>query len=141
MRRLLFLAMLFTTIWNPASAQYGGLRVRIDLSQQLMTVSEGGALRYAWPVSTARRGYQTPVGTYHPQRLEPVWYSSKYDWAPMPHAIFFRGGYAIHGTYETRWLGRPVSHGCVRLSPGHARRLYDLVEEYGHSGTTIVVTR
>jgi len=37
----------------------------------------------------------------------------------MPYSIFFRGGYAIHGTYATGALGRPASHGCV----GACRRL------------------
>jgi lipoprotein-anchoring transpeptidase ErfK/SrfK len=58
-------------------------------------------------------------------------YSKKYDNAPMPHSIFFRGGYAIHGTYATGALGRPVSHGCVRLSPAHAAQLYDMVKREG----------
>jgi lipoprotein-anchoring transpeptidase ErfK/SrfK len=49
----------------------------------------------------------------------------------MPHSIFFSGGYAIHGTYATGSLGRPVSHGCVRLSPGHAAMLYDMVRREG----------
>ena len=82
----------------------------------------------------------TPVGTFRPQRLEPIWYSRKYDNAPMPHAIFFLGGYAIHGTYATRWLGRPASHGCVRLNPGNAAKLYSLVSE-ARGSTTIVVDR
>jgi hypothetical protein len=34
--------------------------------------------------------------------------------APMPHSIFFRGGYAIHGSYATGSLGRPASPGCIR---------------------------
>jgi lipoprotein-anchoring transpeptidase ErfK/SrfK len=57
----------------------------------------------------------------------------------MPHAIFFRGGYAIHGTYETRNLGRRASHGCVRLHPANARELFHIVETYGHGRTSIVI--
>ena len=49
----------------------------------------------------------------------------------MPHSIFFHGGYAIHGTYETAALGRPASHGCVRISPAHAAKLYSLVRAEG----------
>ena len=55
----------------------------------------------------------------------------------MPHAIFFHGGYAIHGSYETRYLGRPASHGCVRLHPTAAAELFSLVREYG-SGNTVI---
>ena len=46
---------------------------------------------------------------------------------------------AIHGTYEISGLGRPVSHGCVRLDPGNAAILFGLVEREGRGNTTIVV--
>ena len=79
-----------------------------------------GRPRYSWPVSTARRGYRTPTGTFRPQALA-VWHRSTiYSGSPMPHSIFFHGGYAIHGSYETKYLGRPASHGCVRLHPSNA---------------------
>jgi hypothetical protein len=90
-------------------------------------------------VSTARRGYRTPNGSYRPQRLARKWFSRKYDWSPMPYSIFFDGGYAIHGSYEISHLGRPASHGCIRLHPNNAAVLFALVKE--HMGDTqIVVT-
>jgi lipoprotein-anchoring transpeptidase ErfK/SrfK len=92
-----------------------------------------------WIVSTARRGYRTPIGTFRPLRLERVWYSTVYDNAPMPYSVFFHRGYAIHGTIEISKLGRPVSHGCVRLHPDNARMLFELIRRYGRSATTIVV--
>ena len=119
---------------SPASA---GVLVRIDNSSQRMQVYVNGGLAHVWPVSTARRGYWTPPGNYRVQRMERMWYSRKYDWSPMPHSLFFRGGYAIHGTGAIRQLGRPASHGCVRLHPGNARRLFGLVQAYG--GARILV--
>jgi lipoprotein-anchoring transpeptidase ErfK/SrfK len=113
--------------------------VHVDRSQQQMEVVVDGEERYLWRVSTARRGYITPPGTYHPQMLARHWYSRKYYNSPMPHAIFFDGGYAIHGTYEIAQLGGPASHGCVRLDPGNAATLFDLVQREGMSNTTIVV--
>jgi lipoprotein-anchoring transpeptidase ErfK/SrfK len=113
--------------------------VHVDRSQQQMEVVVDGEQRYLWRVSTARRGYITPPGTYHPQMLARHWYSRKYYNSPMPHAIFFDGGYAIHGTYEIAQLGGPASHGCVRLDPSNAATLFDLVERQGMGNTTIVV--
>ena len=113
--------------------------VHVDRSQQQMEVVVDGEERYLWRVSTARRGYITPPGTYQPQMLARHWFSRKYYNSPMPHAIFFDGGYAIHGTYEIAQLGGPASHGCVRLDPGNAATLFDLVEREGMSNTTIVV--
>jgi hypothetical protein len=47
----------------------------------------------------------------------------------MPYSIFFDGGYAIHGSYEISHLGRPASHGCIRLHPQNAALLFALVKE------------
>lgn len=113
--------------------------IRVDKTAQRLTVAVDGQPTYSWPVSTARWGYNTPNGTYHPERLEKSWYSRKYDMSPMPHSIFFDGGYAIHGSYEVSRLGRPASHGCIRLSPGHAATLFALVKEH-RGDTRIVVT-
>ena len=68
-----------------------------------------------------------------------MWYSRKYDMAPMPHSIFFHGGTAIHATYSIGMLGRPASHGCVRLSPSNAATLYKLVGKHGKQSTEITV--
>ena len=121
---------------GPAAAS---VVVHVDRSSQRMEVIVDGAPRYDWRVSTARRGYITPPGTYHPEMLARRWFSSKYDNSPMPHSIFFHRGYAIHGTYEISGLGRPVSHGCVRLDPANAAILFGLVERQGSGSTTIVV--
>jgi hypothetical protein len=104
--------------------------IRIDLSSQTMRVASSRGVE-VWPVSTARSGYVTPRGSYRPVRLERMHYSRKYDMSPMPWSIFFRGGYAIHGTGSVSQLGRPASHGCVRLAPWNASRLYSMVQAEG----------
>jgi lipoprotein-anchoring transpeptidase ErfK/SrfK len=126
---------------SPVLANAESLVVRIDLSRQRMNVSVDGQNRYSWPVSTGRPGYSTPIGTFKPKRLERVWYSTKYESAPMPYSIFFYGGFAIHGTEDVRHLGRPVSHGCVRLHPKNARALYNMVRRYGMRSTLIRIQR
>ncbi len=113
--------------------------VRVQLSSQTMEVDVDGSQFGTWPVSTARRGYRTPVGTYRPYSLQSMHYSKLYDLTPMPYSIFFHSGYAIHGTSEVRNLGRPVSHGCIRLSPAHARSLFELVQGQGPQNTTIEI--
>lgn len=115
------------------------LAVDIDLSNQRMTVSEHGVMRHTWAISSARYGYRTPTGTYQPTWMSKMWYSRQYDYAPMPHAIFFHKGVAIHGTYALSMLGRPASHGCVRLAPRNAAELFRLVSAHGKGRTEIVV--
>jgi lipoprotein-anchoring transpeptidase ErfK/SrfK len=114
--------------------------ITVDKLAQEMTVSVDGVPKYHWPVSTGRLGYDTPSGTYHPFRMEPVYFSKEFDDAPMPHAIFFTPrGHAIHGSLDTAQLGWPVSHGCVRISPENATTLYGLVSREGVNHTTVVV--
>ena len=113
--------------------------VDIDRAVQRMSVTVDSVPRYTWRVSTARRGYITPPGTYHPEMLARHWFSRKYYNSPMPHSIFFYGGFAIHGSYEISRLGRPASHGCVRLDPGNAAILFGMVQREGMAATTIVI--
>jgi lipoprotein-anchoring transpeptidase ErfK/SrfK len=125
---------------SPALAQRSVV-ARIDLSAQRMSVAIDGVPTYRWAVSTGRGRYRTPTGSYRPQRMYRRYFSRKYDNAPMPHAVFFRGGYAVHGTGHVRSLGRPASHGCVRLHPANAARFYALVGAVGRGRTRIIVTR
>jgi hypothetical protein len=113
------------------------LHVNVDLTTQQMEVI-AGAVRHCWRISSGRQSDPTPTGVFKPRRLAKMWYSTKYQ-APMPHAIFIHRGIAIHGTNEIRRLGRPASHGCIRLAPRHAATLYDLVGKHGMGSMRIVV--
>ncbi len=73
--------------------------------------------------------------------MNKIWYSKQWDNSPMPHSIFFiKDGHAIHGSYEVKNLGKPVSHGCVRISPQNATTLYALVEKNGLENTQVVLS-
>ena len=123
-----------------ASPSLASVQVVIDISTQTMTVDVSGSHYATWRVSTARNGYYTPRGSFRPYVLRKMHYSRKYDMTPMPHSIFFRGGYAIHATNAVKALGRPASHGCIRLSPGNAQKLFGLVKQYGMKKTRISIS-
>jgi lipoprotein-anchoring transpeptidase ErfK/SrfK len=127
--------------FGAGAADASQLVAEVSLSSQTMNVIIDGQPAYSWKVSTARKGYVTPTGTFTPTRLHKMWYSRKYDNSPMPHSVFFNGGYAVHGTDAIKRLGRPASHGCVRLHPAAAADFYRLVKAYGASNTSIVITR
>ena len=115
--------------------------INIDKSRQEMTVFVDGIEQYTWPVSTGRPEYSTPSGTYTPTSMNEIWYSKQWDNSPMPHSIFFmKDGHAIHGSHEVKTLGKPVSHGCVRISPQNAATLYALVETNGMQNTQVVLS-
>lgn len=112
---------------------------RVSISQQKMRIMIDGREAFEWKVSTAGKGYVTPTGSFKPTRMHEMWYSRKYDNAPMPHSVFFHGGYAVHATPHIKRLGRPASHGCIRLHPDNAADFYELVQAFGPSNTRIVI--
>ncbi len=138
-KMLAIAAVLFSAMTAPALS--AAVEVRIDISEQRMSVYQNGFPRHTWAVSTGRRGYITPTGNYRPTRMTKMHYSRKYDNSPMPHSIFFRGGYAIHGTGDLKRLGSPASHGCIRLHPDNARALYNLVTSVGAKNARISITQ
>ncbi len=130
MRLRLAAALAVAVLFASATAR-ADLLIQIDQAAQQMTVSADGELLYTWPASTGRAGYNTPNGAFSPFRMDRDHYSRELDNAPMPYSIFFtKQGHAIHGTYEVRHLGQPVSHGCVRLSVKNASILWDLVKQH-----------
>jgi hypothetical protein len=122
-----------------ASDAEARLDLYVDKSAQQMSVIQNGALLYVWPVSTGRDRHSTPSGVYTPERLERSWFSKAYYNAPMPHAIFFHNGYAIHGSQDISKLGGPASLGCVRLHPRNAALLFSMVHRAGPSNTAIFI--
>jgi len=123
-----------------ATSAKASILITVDKSTQQMTVDVDGARKWTWPVSTGLPGHDTPSGNFTAFRMEADHYSKEWDDAPMPHSIFFTmKGHAIHGSYSSHF-GRPASHGCVRLAPENAAKLYALVEEQGLPNTKVVLT-
>src|SRR6266478_7367234 len=122
-----------------SSAAQANVQITVDKNNQMMTVAVDGVERYHWPVSTGIPSYETPGGSYQAFRMEADHFSKEFDDAPMPHSIFFtKIGHAIHGSFDIRHLGTPASHGCVRLDPANASKLYALVQQDGVLNTTVV---
>ena len=142
MRKLIAAAAAFACLqFAPQVSEAASLVANISLSNQTMTVSQNGVVRHRWKVSTARKGYVTPTGSYSAKWVSRNHRSRKYDNAPMPFAVFFKGGYAVHATYDLKRLGRPASHGCVRLHPNDAAQFFSMATQSGLSNTRIVITR
>jgi hypothetical protein len=130
------LCALLITGSRPAAAD---ILVNVSKSSQRMSVLVDGTSRYNWAVSTGAKRYTTPSGVYKPEWLARKWRSKQYGNAPMLHSIFFHDGYAIHGTTELARLGKIASHGCVRLHPDNAAKLFDLVQKQ-MANTRVVVS-
>lgn len=126
-------------LFSGFTAQASTVVARVDVAAQKMTVTHYGKVLYEWPVSTARAGYTTPRGEFRPYRVHKLWLSRTYDNAPMPFAVFYDRGWAVHGTDAVSRLGQPASHGCVRLATPNAEAFYRLVRQVGAGNTRIIV--
>jgi hypothetical protein len=138
--RIVKLALLSSVaLAGAALSARADILIQVDQSTQRMSVDVDGQHLYDWRVSTGKPGYDTPNGDFRPNRMDADHYSKEYDNAPMPHAIFFDlHGHAIHGSYDP--VGHPAaSHGCVRLDPANAAKLFDLVKEEGMANTKVEI--
>ncbi|WP_157817963.1 L,D-transpeptidase [Candidatus Thiodictyon syntrophicum] len=111
---------------EPALPSGPSRRLSIHLGAQRFTYTQGGQVLRTGPVSTGRRGYGTPAGSYRVLSKQRHKVSSRYagsDGRPasMPYAIQFQSNYFIH---QGRLPGYPASHGCVRLRGSDARFLF-----------------
>jgi hypothetical protein len=141
MRVHLLSGFLALTLCSLASSASAALLIRVDKSTQTLVVTRDGQTLHRWPVSTGRTGFATPSGNFTTFRMEAEHFSKEWDDAPMPHSVFFtKQGHAIHGSFDTKRLGSPASHGCVRLAPANAARLFALVKQEGLPNTQVVLT-
>ncbi len=131
MRMCLKILFALGVILTAQSRAYALVRIDVDLSSQTMSVRADSGETHVWRISSGRKGHPTPRGVFRPRALFVMVHSHKYANAPMPHSIFFHGQFAIHGTNAVGMLGRPASHGCIRLAPGNAAKLFALVKAQG----------
>lgn len=141
MRGLIAALVLGAALAFPGAASAERLVARVSITDQTMEVYREGQLLYTWLVSTAKAGKETPVGTFRPEFLSRHHKSRKYNNAPMPFAIFYDGDYAIHGTDQVERLGRPASHGCVRLDPRNAEILFEMVKTAGMESLKVEIVQ
>jgi hypothetical protein len=94
----------------------------VSLQKQQITVYDAKGWILRAPVSSGRKGRETPAGIFSVIQKEAEHYSNLYDDAYMPHMQrITRSGIALHGGPLP---GHPASHGCVRMPYDFAARLF-----------------
>jgi len=120
-----------------------GKYIHIDLSSQTLFIFQDGKELGAYKISSGKRGMTTPLGSFKVLLKARRPFSKEHSLF-MPWFIgFTRNGHGIHELPEWRGglkeganhLGIPVSHGCVRLGIGPAKKVYDFAEK----GTPIII--
>ena len=94
--------------------------VHVDTDEQTLTAYEGDRLVFATLVSTGKRDWETPPGTFR------VWlkvrharmhgHRVRYLVEEVPQIMWFSRDVALHAAAWHDRFGTPVSHGCVNLS-------------------------
>jgi len=131
---------------------YEGTYIYINLASQKLFVMEGNNKISEHLVSTGKAGLPTPKGTFYIKNKIPFAYSPLYklwmrNWnalAKNPDGSGYEG-YGIHGLpcfdrdcnriEGESHLGRPVSHGCVRLGLDAAQYFFEKIP----IGTPVVI--
>lgn len=125
--------------------------IYIDLSEQQVALIEGGEIIRTYPVSSGAWRTPTPEGKFQiyskqtlrvsnldvPYRM-PYYMAFTESKSHGLHALPYLGNIATESGYWQEALdhiGRPVSHGCVRLLPDDAEALY----EWLGVGTPVII--
>ena len=111
--------------------------IEIDLTRQRLIAWQGKNQFSAVIVSTGKASTPTLTGVFQIQSKLPVtrMQGDGYDIPDVPFAMYYSGGYAIHGAHWHHNFGTPISHGCVNVAVDHAEQLFD----WASVGTPIVV--
>jgi len=119
-------------------------KIVVDMTQHRLYALENGKVIHWWGCVIGRPGADTRCGTFRIRAKHRDYVSKAYK-VPMPYTMFFDRGRAIHATgvaygrsfLQAVGLGSVGSHGCVGLSRGAARFLFD----WAVVGTPVEVTR
>ncbi|MCR9164550.1 MAG: L,D-transpeptidase [Nannocystaceae bacterium] len=140
---------------RPPEVGAGDIWIDVDLEQQVLSVMLGDEAIFATMVSSGLKS-PTPRGLFRIRNKLAVGSMSSspgaddfYDVQAVPHVQYFLGSFALHSAYWHNGFGRPISHGCVNLSPKDAQRVFSLTtpklpagwihgyESTEHLGTTV----
>ena len=114
-------AMFYVPVPKTVVDSRGVREIRIFLDRQYFGAYENGQLVFWGPVSSGKKDKRTPPGKFFVNYKQRTRYSVKYEHAPMPFSLNYHNGYFIH---QQSLPGYPASHGCVRLLPMDAERLF-----------------
>ena len=109
--------------------------IAISIGEQRLTVFDKGTPVEHAPVSTGMQGHSTPMGVFSIIGKEVFHRSNIYSGAPMPFMQRITwSGVALHAGVLP---GYPASHGCIRMPPAFAVKLYGLTR----LGARVIVAR
>lgn len=112
--------------------------IEVNLYQQTLSVYDNGKLVFATLIASGIDPFWTQPGLFKVYLKKPLETMSGafeadrtdyYYLEDVPWTMYFDEARALHGAYWRAMFGYPQSHGCVNLSIGDARWLYDWAKE------------
>jgi len=112
--------------------------IDVDLDEQVLVAYEGPRPVFATLVSSGRRDrpdaqerFETPTGSFRINTKHVTTTmdgdtasDGPYSIEDVPWVMYFQGSYALHGAFWHNFFGWRMSHGCINLAPGDARRVF-----------------
>ena len=131
----------FIGLVRPQSAppfdEIDGRWIEINLYEQTVAIYEGHRLVFATMISSGIEPFWTRPGLFQiTEKLETTPMSGSFEvdrsdyyyLEDVPWTMYFDEARALHGAYWHTGYGYPRSHGCVNLSPGDARWIFEWAE-------------
>jgi hypothetical protein len=119
--------------WQPERSPTGPVAIIVSIPKQQVFVYRNGIEIGVSPCSTGAKGHETPTGVFTILEKAKEHYSKTYDDAPMPYMERLTwDGIALHAG---KLPGYPASHGCIRLPPAFAVKLYEITQV----GTPVII--
>lgn len=114
----------------------------LKLSERRVYVYDRDQVKTSFPVAIGRAGWETPTGEYQVIQMQhdPIWeHPFTGELVPPgqdnPLGVRWIGFWTdgtnyigFHGTPNTETIGRPASHGCVRMYNHDVVKLFEMVE-------------
>jgi lipoprotein-anchoring transpeptidase ErfK/SrfK len=117
-----------------ASKPQGSLIVAVSVNRQQVKIYDANGVFAQAPVSTGMKGHATPLGVFSVIQKQKFHRSNIYSGAPMPFMQRITwSGVALHAGVLP---GYPASHGCIRMPPGFAVKMYG----WTRMGARVLVT-
>lgn len=125
--------------WSRAAVRSGkppgepSFHVVIDIDARRLTLYRNGAPYKTYPVAVGKEGWPSPVGEWKVIHKDRDWgggFGTRWLGLDVPWGV-----YGIHGTNKDWSIGRPESHGCIRMFNRDVEELWDLVPK----GTPVTI--
>jgi hypothetical protein len=108
----------------------------VSLQDRKLALVEDGEVKKIYTVAVGKPSTPSPEGTFTIQRrvANPTYHHGDRTVAPGPMNPvgsrwmgLSKAGYGIHGTNESRSIGKAASHGCIRMAKADLEEFYALV--------------